>query len=287
MLRTVTTTLLRPRWIVLTLAVVLLVVVFLNLAAWQWHRHEDRRAVNEQVLSHEDETPRPVDRVTAPDRPMARTDEYTPVRVRGTYDVRHQLLVRYRASVGGEPGFEVLVPLVTESGAALLVNRGWIPRGDSQALPTPPPPPSGEVTVTGRMRVSESGEAKLGPKTADVRYIDVPTIAESLPYPVYGGFAELTDQVPAPGGSPVPLPMPEVDDGPHLSYAVQWCLFALIAVIGWLFLLVDDVTGGRLREKLRRRPLPEELAEDAAEAAKAAKTDQARSSAGRAGTPVG
>jgi surfeit locus 1 family protein len=36
---------------------------------------------------------------------------------------------------------------------------------------------------------------------------------------------------------PVLLPEPEQDEGPHLSYAVQWFLFATVGAIGWPLLL--------------------------------------------------
>lgn len=39
--------------------------------------------------------------------------------------------------------------------------------------------------------------------------------------------------------APVPPGPPELDPGPHLSYAVQWFSFAAIALIGWLVLLVQ------------------------------------------------
>jgi cytochrome oxidase assembly protein ShyY1 len=36
---------------------------------------------------------------------------------------------------------------------------------------------------------------------------------------------------------PVLLPEPEQDEGPHLSYAVQWFLFATVGAVGWPLLL--------------------------------------------------
>jgi cytochrome oxidase assembly protein ShyY1 len=47
------------------------------------------------------------------------------------------------------------------------------------------------------------------------------------------------------------LPTPATDDGPHLSYAVQWFLFAGVGLIGWPVLLQRT---GREERRPGRRP---------------------------------
>jgi len=37
---------------------------------------------------------------------------------------------------------------------------------------------------------------------------------------------------------PVRLDAPVLDEGPHFSYAVQWFSFAVIAVVGWLAMIL-------------------------------------------------
>ena len=244
-----------PRWIALVVAVAVLVVVFLELSQWQLRRLDQRRAANAVITENADAAPRPVADLADVGRPLPADRQWHPVTARGRYDVDRQLLVRYRY-LGGEPGFHVLTPLVTDAGPALLVDRGWLPSGGSAAEPDVPAPPKGRVAVTARLRVGESGDPRqVRPETGQVRFINVETIAASLPYPVYGGYAELVDAEPPPGDSPILVPPPELDEGPHLSYAVQWVLFAVIAVGGVGFLAWDAARGGRLRERLRRREL--------------------------------
>ena len=36
---------------------------------------------------------------------------------------------------------------------------------------------------------------------------------------------------------PIPLPLPDLTEGPHLSYAVQWFIFMTIALIGYPLVL--------------------------------------------------
>ncbi len=55
------------------------------------------------------------------------------------------------------------------------------------------------------------------------------------------------------------VPLPQLDDGPHLGYAVQWIIFSICAIVGW-FLLVRK--SAKAREQRAAA-----AAEDAAEAA--------------------
>ena len=36
---------------------------------------------------------------------------------------------------------------------------------------------------------------------------------------------------------PEPVPAPTLDEGPHLSYAVQWFIFTTVAVVGYPLIL--------------------------------------------------
>ncbi|WP_063828550.1 SURF1 family protein [Actinopolymorpha alba] len=243
--------LLRPRWIALMVAVVVLVTTFVLLARWQLQRLDERRALNAVITTNDGAPSRPVGTILAPDRPARSQDQWRQLSARGTYDAEHQILVRYRP-LEGEPGYNVLTPLVTTDGNTILVNRGWIPSSGSVRAPASPAPPSGDVTITGRVRQSEHADPGRGrPERGQVRFIDVPQIAGTLPYPVLGGYLELVEPVPTAAGAPRPLPAPELSEGPHLAYALQWYLFAAVAVGGLGFLAYDEAKGGRLRQRLR------------------------------------
>ncbi|MFM8483032.1 MAG: hypothetical protein ACKOBT_06775, partial [Actinomycetota bacterium] len=45
---------------------------------------------------------------------------------------------------------------------------------------------------------------------------------------------ELDISDPIDDGSLQPVAAPELSDGPHLSYAIQWLIFAAAVVIGWV-----------------------------------------------------
>ena len=171
------------------------------------------------------------------------TAEWRIVEASGTYDAGAEVLIRNR-SLDGAPGYHVVTPLVMADGTAVLVNRGWIPLGPAAGVaPDVPEPMTGEVTVVGRVRGSQERGA-LGPTDADdgtleqLARVDVARIAQQVPYPLLPAYVELESQDPA-APQPLPrlIPTPELDEGPHLAYAVQWFIFATLAVGGW-FLLV-------------------------------------------------
>jgi cytochrome oxidase assembly protein ShyY1 len=162
--------------------------------------------------------------------------------------VRHQLLARLRP-FEGQVGYDVVTPLVTGDGRAVLVNRGWVPSAqDGSAAHVVPPPTDASVTITGRLRPSEPSATGAAPPAGQITRIDVGSIATTLPYDVYGGYLELVEQRPPPGKGLAPIPAPEPSEGPHLLYAVQWFLFAAMALGGYAVLArreADDRRAGQ------------------------------------------
>jgi cytochrome oxidase assembly protein ShyY1 len=224
--------LLSPRWLRLVAGAVLVAACCVALGLWQLDRLAQRHARNDLVRASLRTPPVDVERLLAPERPLPGGLQWRRVEVTGRYDAARTLLVRNRP-LEGAVGYHVLVPLVTRTGPALLVDRGWVRAGDTaRTRPAVPPPPRGDVTVLARLRASEPADGKAAAPTGEVRRIDVPAIAATLPYPVYGAFGEATRERPAPGAAPRRLPAPEVEEGPHLAYAFQWFVFAAIALVG-------------------------------------------------------
>jgi cytochrome oxidase assembly protein ShyY1 len=51
------------------------------------------------------------------------------------------------------------------------------------------------------------------------------------------GYISLRAQDPAQSDLPVPVPLPELSQGPHLGYALQWFAFSLLTIIVYPLLL--------------------------------------------------
>ena len=238
------------RWLLRVLAGTVLVVAFVRLGIWQLDRNEQRAARNAVIEANSQRDPVPAEDLLTPNRAVDPEQIWTPVRARGGYDVDHQLVVRLRP-LDGQPGIHVLTPLVTGRGDALLVDRGFLPHAGSPAsTPDIPAPPSGEVEVIGRVRASEEGRGTGGdPRTGVIRYVDVDAIAATLPYPVYGAWVEVIEEQPPAAVTPVRPPAPTLDAGPHLSYAVQWFLFACIGIGGFILLARTEARLRRVDEQ--------------------------------------
>jgi len=262
--------LLSRRWLGLLAGALAAAALCLALGDWQLHRLAHRHARNDLIHRNLDRAPVAPEQLLRVGTEPADSLQWRGVRAHGRWDTSHQLLVRLRP-FEGDVGFYVLTPLVTEDGRALLVNRGWVPAGAGGAtVPDVPRPPTADVTVTGRLRPSEDPPKGAAPPPGQVTRIDVPGLARDLPYPVYGGFVELTKQEPPvsrAAAAPQLIPPPEPSEGPHLAYAVQWALFACMALGGFVVLArreAADLRSGRPggtgsgggREAVRRVPAP-------------------------------
>jgi cytochrome oxidase assembly protein ShyY1 len=249
------------RWIVATVLVALIVFGCIEAGFWQLRRLDGRRARNAQVVA------RSQDLVPLPEHGFERSTDadelaYRRVRVRGTYDATKEVLVRFR-SRKGLPGYEVLTPLLLPGSArlAVLVDRGWVPLEVGDHWPQKPTaPPSGEVEVEGLLGIAESGSLQLeqrgdGPTVVavvnptklqsstlhDLTLYKAPLLAES--------GATSADE----SAYPAPVDPPDLGEGPHFSYAVQWFLFATVGIIGYPLLLVRR---GPFSKKRRGPTLP-------------------------------
>lgn len=228
------------RWLVRTVAGLLLVVVFVRLGLWQLDRNEERAQRNETVEANVDASAVPLEELLPSDEPFDAGDEWRPVQVRGRYDVDQQLLLRLRP-LDGEPGVHVVTPLVTASGAALLVDRGFYPTAE-QVPEDVPLPPAGDIRLTARLRVTEEQDVGADLSRGLVRSMNVDGIGQVLPHEVYPAWAEAVDPV---DSALVAIPRPTPDAGPHLSYAVQWFIFAIVGVTGFVFLVRAEAKGRR------------------------------------------
>jgi cytochrome oxidase assembly protein ShyY1 len=224
--------LLSSRWAGYLALTVVFALVCVFLGQWQLARRADAVAENNRVAENYDAAPRPIDEVLAGLDSFDTDDKWTAVSLTGSYLSDSQLLVRNRP-LDGQPGFELLVPFRLDDGDVIIIDRGWLPTGQLQDKPdVVPDAPQGEVTVVARLK---AGEPRLeGRKAAEgeIPSIDLPTIAKTLDAPVYtGAYGALASESPSADTGTLGTRPPE-DEGPHLSYAFQWFVFALLGFVG-------------------------------------------------------
>ncbi len=233
----------QPRWLAGLAVAVVFACVCVALAQWQWHRKEVRDTRNSAVTANYDRSPV----VVSGSLPSVEAEiEWTPVRIRGTYDPSRTVLVRNRP-LGGANGYLVVVPfsLATDESRVWLV-RGWIPAGDDAAVaPVPQSPARGPVTVVARLRVGEATAGAPDPIPGQAYRVDPVGLAQAagldgVPDPTtqqtWAGYGVVASEDAAPLGEGVVatlLPRPDIDPGPHLAYTIQWYLFAAAGVLIW------------------------------------------------------
>jgi cytochrome oxidase assembly protein ShyY1 len=230
------------RWIALALFVIVLGVTFVLLGQWQLDRLDQRQDRNATILANEEAAPKPFDQVFAPGVTITDDDQWQRVVATGTFDTDNQFQVRYRFNAS-QPGYEIVVPLHTTTGQTVLVNRGFISVPTGTEVPSVlPPAPTGQVTVMGHVRRSEHGKPQaIEPRDRMVRLINAPAIEATLPYPVLDGWIATLEMNPAQGEDINPLIVPEISDGPHFWYAMQWFLFAIIGATGLVIFIRSDL----------------------------------------------
>jgi cytochrome oxidase assembly protein ShyY1 len=246
----VSRTLLNPRWILAALLILVLAGACVELGRWQLHRLDERKARNEVTRSNLAATPAPVAQIVGPDHVIGQQHDWRTVVVKGRYDAAKQVVIRYR-NIDDRPGFEIVTPLMLDDGTAILVDRGFLPRQAAELAPTSiPAVPTGEVTVTGRLRRSEQGGHTSGgvPVDGTARLINGPDFSKALGLTLYDGYVALDKQDPASDQAFDTFPGPEIDNGPHFFYALQWFFFALMAIGGLVYFSRRDVQDSAAEE---------------------------------------
>ncbi|TFC20773.1 SURF1 family protein [Cryobacterium algoritolerans] len=221
------------RWAGYLAVTVLFAVVCAGLGTWQLARRAEALAEIVKVDANFDSEPIPLTEALPERHSFVESQKWLPVVMTGTYLKANQLIVRNRP-LNIHPGFEVLTPLRLDDGTVFIVDRGWLPTGETPDAPASvPEAPDGEVSVVARLKAGEpslAGRSALGNQIATINLTEA---QGRLDLPTYtGAYGLMKSEDPSPGERPVAVTRPVRDEGPHLSYAFQWFVFALLAFVG-------------------------------------------------------
>ena len=167
--------------------------------------------------------------------------EWQLVSTTGIFNGKQQILLRNRY-FEGVYGFEVLTLFTSSDQKTFWVDRGWVKAGrDAKTAPEVSPVPDSTVSITGRLRLEKSlpqgsffalpsnGKSGLISQANAQSHLTTENFYLDL---ISGNDEELTPKVPA--------ELPELSDGPHFAYSLQWVIFAVLVVYG-RFLIRRDV----------------------------------------------
>ncbi|WMY79975.1 SURF1 family protein [Citricoccus sp. I39-566] len=226
--------LLSPQWLGGLVFCAVIAVACALLGQWQMDRRTEAVAEINKVLANYDDPAVPLARDAELFTRFQAEQEWTPVEMTGEYLEEDTRIVRNRP-LAGKPGYEVLVPFRADTGEVIVVNRGWLPIGnDTPGRPdTVPAPPEGRVTVVARLKPGEPTLDRDAPQ-GQLPSIDLAAFEESVGYPVADtAYGQLADEIPTPKTTLQQPPKPPLDEGPHLSYSLQWFMFGLMSFIVW------------------------------------------------------
>ncbi|SFC50798.1 Cytochrome oxidase assembly protein ShyY1 [Nocardioides terrae] len=237
--------LLSRRWGLFALTVVLVAWATWWLGQWQFNRLHERKHDNHVIETNEHRIPAPVEDVLTVGGKVDEDQQWRLVTVTGTYDAEHTITWRYRSDDRGADGIDVVVPLITDDGTAVIVDRGFLENPDNGKA-RPPAPPAGRVTVTGYVREDGTGSSTRVDDLS-TRALSSRTVGPAIGRSVYAGWVALHTENGAPARSLDPIDLPDLGNGPHFFYGLQWWFFGVLAVFGFLYLLWDEWHGGKER----------------------------------------
>jgi cytochrome oxidase assembly protein ShyY1 len=205
-----------------------------NLGKWQLNRHNERKDFNATLVQRFDAPIRPLDELLPNAKPQ--DIEWMPTAITGTY-LQGEDISMVNVSQNGVAGYNAVTPMLLEDGAVVLVNRGFLPLASAF-----PAAPSGEISLLGRIRASSERRtgAVSDPATGElteVQRIDIDRLQQQIDGELVPVYVQLLKSTPAEAPTLSTIVDPEFGNGPHLSYTVQWLVFALCAVGGWIALV--------------------------------------------------
>lgn len=222
-----------------SLLAVILVALCIQGARWQFDRHEIRHAKNDLIRAN---IVKPS--ISESDLALHKTDEvaWRTISITGRFIPDTEILLRNRYHEG-QYGFGVITLFQSSSNKKYWVDRGWVIAGkDALTPPKVSPVNSDLITIEARVR-AEKLESQISGTVFAVPGIDGSSQLARwnneksiITEPFYFDLIESSKSEFIPK---VPASLPELSDGPHLAYSVQWMLFAGLVLFG-LYLVVRE-----------------------------------------------
>ena len=217
------------RWLVWLLVASLFAVACVFLSQWQFSRRAEAVAKIELIAANFDSPAVAITELTdLNDFDLA--NEWRPVVLDGNFLPEKAVLVRNRP-YNGNAGFLQVVPFQLFTGEVVAVETGWLPTGSKNDEPDVIPLPSSErVEIIARIRPAEPTLDRDAPQ-GQIATINIESliskvqISEPVYKSVYMRLAESYNN----SDLPRVQAKPQLTEGNHLSYALQWILFALMA----------------------------------------------------------
>ncbi len=221
-----------PRWAGYLALVVVFAVASSALGVWQLNRRAEALAEVARIDANYDAEAVPVAEALPDPAAFDIDQRWLVVALDGEYLADEEVVVRNRPFEGSS-GFEVVTPFRLDDGTVFMVDRGWIAQASDGRPSDYAAPPSGHVEIEARLK---AGEDRIPGRTSsgdELATLDLSELADRVDAPAYtGAYGVLVQSGADADEPPLAAARPVRDEGPHLSYALQWFVFALMAFVG-------------------------------------------------------
>jgi cytochrome oxidase assembly protein ShyY1 len=214
-----------------TLTALVLVFLCFWAAQWQYHRGIDRHARNTLIAEQSQLSAVKFQNLTGD----IANYEWREISLEGSFDNKNQILLRNRY-FEGVYGFEQLTLFVFDS-RKIWVDRGWIKAGSNATIPPQLQPTSENVvSINGRLRLDSSlPQGKFFAVSNDSERNLISQLDARQGIQTEEFYIDLISATDSSMNPDVPVELPELSDGPHMAYALQWVFFAGLVIYGrWL-----------------------------------------------------
>lgn len=223
----------KPRWIALTAFLLIMIYLFIRLSDWQFDRYNTRIQNNEITTTALNSEPIKLTDLSQ----VSELKDWQKVSLKGEFMDSDAKLLR-RQYLESSLGFWVITPLKLDNDKVILVNRGWIPIAESSTSQQEiPSSPQGDVTIIGYVQTLK--DTRSEPEDLPLNQINHLNSTNFSSQPLSTNYLQLASMTPMDNQVAI-IPLPELSNGPHFSYAIQWILFALMLPIGWYVLLKNE-----------------------------------------------
>ena len=223
----------KPRWIALTAFLLIMIYLFIRLSDWQFDRYNQRIQNNEITTTALSSEPINLTDLSQ----VSDLKDWQKVSIKGEFMNSDAKLLR-RQYLESSLGFWVITPLKLDNDQVILVNRGWIPIAESSTSQQEiPSSQQGDVTIIGYVQTLK--DTRREPEDLPLNQINYLNSTNFSSQPLSTNYLQLASLTPMDNQVAI-IPLPELSNGPHFSYAIQWILFALMLPIGWYVLLKNE-----------------------------------------------
>ncbi|MEY4993860.1 MAG: hypothetical protein RIS82_982 [Actinomycetota bacterium] len=256
------------RWLAWLVAASVFAVGCVFLSDWQFDRRQEAVNKIQLVSANYDQSPAELADLVK-DGQFDPANEWRPVLLEGSFMPDKAVLVRNRP-YNGQPGFLQVVPFETTNGVIVAIETGWLPTGSKQDSPDVVPLPSSDVLqIIARLRPSEPTLNRNAP-AGQLGTLNVEKLVSKVNLQgnvLTSAYLRLATSYDSTKPWPKVLAKPELTEGNHLSYALQWILFALMAFTALIWGIRQEVRFKRMATDETYRPKTRKKIGDADKAA--------------------